>query len=137
MLDASGAYHNIRIHPDSRSATTFTSPYGSYQFKRLPFGLVNAGASYSRMVQQMLSQLPEGFVLCYLDDVLVYSSDVDSHLKHLTQVIQLHQAGGIKLQLKKTHLFQEEINYLGHRVSGKGVCREGVELAHSNHSQRT
>ena len=121
MLDASGAYHNIRIHPDSRSATTFTSPYGAYQFKRLPFGLVNAGASYSRMVQQMLSQLPEGFVLCYLDDVLVYSSDVDSHLAHLTQVIQLHRAGGIKLQLKKTHLFQEEINYLGHRVSGDGV----------------
>ena len=141
MLDASGAYHNIRIHPDSRSATTFTSPYGAYQFKRLPFGLVNAGASYSRMVQQMLSQLPEGFVLCYLDDVLVYSSDVDSHLAHLTQVIQLHRAGGIKLQLKKTHLFQAEINYLGHRVSGEGVGMipeyvEGARLAYSHLRQR-
>ena len=69
----------------------------------------------------MLSQLPEGFVLCYLDDVLVYSSNVDIHMEHLTKVIQMHSAGGIKLQLKKTLLFHAEINYLGHKVLGRGV----------------
>ena len=87
----------------------------------MPFGLVNARASYSRIVQQMLSSLPEGFVLCYLDDVLVYSSTIDDHLEHLTRVIKLNNGGRIKLQLKKTHLFQEEIAYLGHRVSREGV----------------
>ena len=46
---------------------------------------------------------------------------IDKHMEHLTKVIKMHKAGGIKLQLKKTHLFQEEINYLGHKVSNKGV----------------
>ena len=69
----------------------------------------------------MFSQLPDGFVLCYLDDVLVYSSNVDMHMEHLTKVIQMHSAGGMKLQLKKTHLFQAEINYLVHKVLGRGI----------------
>ena len=50
-LTASGAYHSIRIHPDSRSATTFPSPYGDYQYKRFPFGLVNADSHLDQLTQ--------------------------------------------------------------------------------------
>ena len=122
VLDVASAYHHISVDPDSRDFTAFASPFGSFRYKRMPFGLKNAGSVYSRMVNRMLQQLPPGFCLSYLDDVLIYSGDVDSHVGHLEKVIQLHQQAGLKLQLNKTTLFQEEVEYLGHLVSKDGVA---------------
>ena len=120
-LDASGAYHNIEVEMDSRDATSFVSPFGSFRFARLPFGLTNAGAAYSRMVAKMLASLPPGYVLAYLDDILIYSHTLEEHLEHLEKVVELHFKAGIKLQPTKTHLFCSQVNYLGHQVSAQGV----------------
>jgi len=121
VLDVASAYHHISVSPESRDYTAFASPFGSFRFKSMPFGLKNSGAAYSRMVDRMLQQLPPGFCLSYLDDVLVYSSTVDEHLPHLEKVVELHCKAGLKLQLSKTRIFQDEVEYLGHLISKQGI----------------
>ena len=121
VLDVASAYHHIPVDPASRDFTAFASPFGSFRYRSMSFGLKNAGATYCRMVDKMLQKLPPGFVLAYLDDVLIYSGSLEQHVEHLEQVIGVHKEAGLKLQLAKTELFKEEVEYLGHHMSAQGV----------------
>ena len=121
-LDSRGAFHTMCVEPSSRDYTTFVSSWGSYRFVRLPFGLANAPAAYSRLVAMALNKLPGNFALGYIDDVVVFSNDVPSHLNHLRQVLELHVRFGLKLNLKKCQIAQPEVEYLGHKVSRNGIA---------------
>jgi hypothetical protein len=120
-LDAIGAFHSLVVDEKSRDITSFVSPFGSYRFVRLPFGLSNAPSAYSRLVQMALDQLPCGFTLAYIDDVIIHSATVEDHLDHVEQVLALHAKFGMKLRLNKCHMFQKEVEYLGHLVSKEGI----------------
>ena len=120
-LDAIGAFHSLVVDEKHRDITSFVSPFGSYRFVRLPFGLCNAPSAYSRLVQMALDQLPCGFTLAYIDDVIIHSPTIEDHLTHVEQVLQLHAKFGMKLRLNKCHMFQEEVEYLGHLVSARGI----------------
>ena len=74
-IDACRAYHAIQIEEGSRDCTAFISPFGTFCYIRMPFGLSNAGSVYSRMLDLALAHLPVEYWLSYLDDVLVYSMD--------------------------------------------------------------
>jgi hypothetical protein len=87
----------------------------------MPFGLSNAGSVYSRMLDLALAHLPVEYWLSYLDNILVYSMDTWDHLKHLKSIVEAHTKAGIKIQPKKTKIFQTETEYLGHKVSQGGV----------------
>ena len=120
-LDSAGAYHAVEIHPESRECTAFTTPFGQFQFARMPFGLSNAGACYSRLVSMALQYLPGPFALAYLDDIVIYSSEIKEHLQHLEEVLKLHRQFGMKLRLPKCKVLQREVEYLGHLVSQEGI----------------
>lgn len=120
-LDSAGAFHTIAIDQESRDYTAFNTPQGQYRFCRLPFGLANAPSAYSRLVQLALNRLPPGFVLGYLDDLIVHSNNLEDHIDHLRQVVALHVNAGMKLNLSKCKLFQETVEYLGHLVSKDGI----------------
>jgi len=120
-LDSASAYHAIEIHPDSREYTAFITPFGQYQFMRMPFGLCNAGACYSRLVALALQHLPAEYVLTYLDVIIVFSALLDVHLQQLRQVIETHRQYGMKVKLSKCNLLQREVEYLGHLVSKAGI----------------
>ena len=75
---------NMVLSEESRPKTAFVSSYGKWEFKRCPFGLAQASASFHRLVNEVLSGLI--FAFGYLDDILVFSPDVISHLKHLTSI---------------------------------------------------
>ena len=68
-----------------------------------------------------LSQLPPGFAIAYLDDVLIYSKTVKEHIVHIELVLKLHAQVGMKLNLKKCSVFRDRVDYLGHSVSNSGV----------------
>ena len=87
----------------------------------MPFGLKNAGASYCRFVQRLVDILGVPGIVAYLDDVLIYSADLDTHVNLLKLVFSAHKEAGIRLNACKTHLFQEEVEYLGHLVTAEGV----------------
>ena len=119
-LDASNAYHAIEVEESSLPIMAFATVFGLYQFARMPFGLENTGASYCRFVQRLVDILGVPGIVAYLDNVLIHSADLDSHINLLNLVFSAHKEAGIRLNASKTHLFQEEVEYLGHLVSAEG-----------------
>jgi len=89
-IDACGAYHAIQIEEESRDCTAFISPFGTFRYIRMPFGLSNARSIYSRMLDLALAHLPVEYWLSYLDDILVYSMDTWDHMKHLKSIVEAH-----------------------------------------------
>ena len=73
--------------------------------------------------QHLVDMLGDEGVLPYLDDLLLHSSDPDDHLRLLKLVFQAHQESGIKISAEKTHLFRQEVEYLGHLIWGLHCCR--------------
>ena len=84
-LDGVGAFYAVSVQQADREKTAFSSPFGQYQFIKMPFGLANAPATYSRLVARALRHLPSSEVLCYLDDTAVHSEDAWGHLRILQE----------------------------------------------------
>ena len=95
----------------------------------MPFGLCNAPATFQRLMQSCLGNMVNDSLLIYLDDVVVFSPDFDSHLKHLEEVFRRLHEHGLKLQPKKCHLFQRKVTYLGHVISERGVATDPAKTA--------
>ena len=122
-LDACGAYHAVKIKLGSRVFTAFISPFSTFQYICLPFGLANAGNVYSRMLDVAMKEVDRDFWTSYLDDILIYSREPWAHFGHLTQVVLARAAAVFKIQPCKTKLFQSEVEYLGHNISKGGVSK--------------
>ena len=91
----------------------------SYQFKRCPFGLVQAPAYFQRLVNEVLSGLT--FAFGYLDDILVFSPDMKTHLKNLRSLFEKLRGADLKLKEVKCNFLKKHIQYLGHIISGEGI----------------
>lgn len=128
-LDLASGYWQVEMDPQDRQKTAFTTPMGLYEFDRMPFGLCNAPATFQRLMQRCLGSMVHDFLLIYLDDVVVFSPDFDSHLHHLEQVFRKLHEHGLKLQPKKCKLFQQQVTYLGHVISHEGVATDPQKTA--------
>ena len=120
-LDSCGAFHAVKIKDQDKEKTAFSTPYGLYHFAYMPFGLSGAPGTFSRLVMKMLGHLPPTVALAYLDDTLVHSKTGKEHLTNLRKVFAAYRAAGVNITPKKTSLFRTSVEYLGHRVSAKGV----------------
>ena len=120
-LDNSGAFHCIPIAKEDRHKTSFATPFNTWQFKRLPFGLSGGPSSYARLVVQVLRNIPPERAVAYVDDVLIHSATFMQHLKNLDEVFNAYTKAGLKLNPKKCKFLQRRIDYLGHTVSAQGI----------------
>ena len=120
-VDGTGAYHVVSIRPEDREKTAFGTPYGLFEFCRMPFGLSNAPSTYSRLVQKVLEDIPPSEVLAYLDDTCIHSENMLAHLGTLAKVFEAHRKAGLMLSPAKCQLFQRKIHYLGHVISEEGI----------------
>ena len=124
-LDLAAGYWQVQMHPDSREKTAFTTNRGLFEFRVMPFGLRNAPAVFQRLMQHLLSGLnpPSGpdFVSAYLDDILVFSPTLEAHLDHLHQVLTRLSTAGLKLKPTKCHFIRQQVEYLGHVITPKGI----------------
>ena len=103
----------------SRPKMAFVSSYGKWEFKRCPFGLAQAPAYFQRLVNEVLSGFT--FAFGYLDDILVFSPDMKSHLEHLRLLFERLRATDLKLKEVKCNFLKRHIQYLGHIVLGEGI----------------
>jgi hypothetical protein len=120
-LDGAGTYHVVPIKKQDREKTAFRTPWGSYQFRRMPFGLCNAPATYCRLLQMVLQGIPYSMALPYMDDTCVHSRNLAEHFTALQTVLEAFRKAGLKLQPKKCFLFKSKVEYLGHMVSKEGI----------------
>jgi len=109
------------VHPDDQEKTAFTTPWGTFMYSKMPFGLMNAGATFQRAMDIAFVGEKDKFVLIYLDDITVYSSSHQDHVQHLKKVFLKFRRFGISVNPKKSQFALEEGKLLGHIVSATGV----------------
>ena len=114
--DLSKAYWQIPVHPDSRPLTAFQTPLGLMQWKRMPFGLVTAPATFCRLMRLVLSDVKN--VLNYFDDTLVHTSSWYQHKQSLRKLLETLRKHSLTVNPKKLSIGQSSIEFLGHTVSG-------------------
>ena len=120
-LDLRSGYHHVEMTKEAHPKTAFTLPanLGKWEFLRCPFGLAQAPAYFQRLTNEVLA--PFDFAFGYLDDILIYSPDVATHLKHLEQIFERLCEVDLKLKMEKCSFLKKHIQYLGHIVSGDGI----------------
>jgi hypothetical protein len=91
LLDGYSSYHQILIHPDDQSKSTFTCPYGTYAYRRMSFGLCNAPASFQRCMMSIFSDMIEEIMEVFVDDFSVYGKTFYHCLENLDRVFQQFQ----------------------------------------------
>ena len=109
----------------SKPLTAFTvGPLGFYECDRMPFGLTNNPAMFQRLIETCLGDLNLHWCIIYLDDIVIFSKDLVSHLKRLEAVFWKQEEAWLKLKPSKCELFWRQLPYLGHVISAKGVATD-------------
>ena len=120
-LDLLSGFWQVPLDSESRPLTAFTTPTGHYEFVCMPFGLHSSPITFSRLMNAVFRSIIGTEILVYLDDIVVMSPDVASHLERLEHVLIKLQGANLKLKLAKCRFLQSRINYLGHTVDERGV----------------
>lgn len=128
-LDLVSAYHQVEVVPGDRAKTAFTTPLGLFEFVRMPFGLSNSPSTFQRLMSQVFRDDIFNILLVYLDDIIVFSSTMEEHISRLEQAFTKLRQHGLKLKAEKCLLFCQEVKFLGHVVSAKGVGTDPEKIA--------
>lgn len=118
-IDLSAAYHQIVLTPESRKLTAFVTPFGCYQFKRMPFGLASAAAVFQRLMFKLFGNIRG--VNFFQDDILIAAHFKEEHDNILKEVLLVLQKAGLSVELSKCKFAQRSVTYLGHVISEEGV----------------
>ena len=120
-LDLTKGYWQTPLTTESQEKTAFITPTGLYEFLVMPFGLMNAPATFQRMIQKVFSGT-EDFAGAYLDDVVIHSKTFQDHIEHVGRVLECLRNSKLVAKPSKCEIGHAEVNYLGHMV-GSGVLR--------------
>ena len=118
-IDLLRGYHQIPMAQTSIAKTAVITPFGPWEFLRMPFGLKNAAQSFQRLMDGILRDVPFAFV--YLDDILVASHSPQEHHQHLQQLFTLLSSNGLVINKAKCVFGADVIDFLGHHVSAAGI----------------
>ena len=88
LLDGYLGYNQILVHEKDQDKTAFTTPWGTFQYAKMPFGLKNAGATFQRAMDISFANEKDVFLVIYLDDLTVFSGSDDKNLHHLRVFFQ-------------------------------------------------
>ena len=121
LLDGFSGFNQNLVQPDDQDKTAFTTPWGTFKYVKMPFGLKNAGDTFQRAMDIAFAKEIHDLLVVYLDDLTPFSKSDQEHLKHLRQVFLTCRKCGISLNPKKSLFGLEEGKLLGHIISKYGI----------------
>ncbi|GJW67298.1 putative nucleotidyltransferase, ribonuclease H [Tanacetum coccineum] len=121
FLDGFSGYFQILIAPEDQEKTTFTCPYGTFVYKRMPFGLCNAPATFQRCMTAIFHELIEDSMEVFMDDFSIFGISFDHCLKNLEKMLKRYEEANLVLNWEKCHFMVKEGIVLGHKILGSGI----------------
>ncbi|CAN6585777.1 unnamed protein product [Malus baccata var. baccata] len=119
--DGYSGYNQIVIAPDDQEKTTFTCPFGTFAYRRMPFGLCNTPATFQRCMVSIFSDYVEKIIEVFMDDFSVFGESFDNCLDNLTLILKRYVKTNLVLNWEKCHFMVKQGIVLGHIVSEKGI----------------
>jgi transposase InsO family protein len=121
LLDIENAYWNIPIKEEDKDKTGFVTPFGSFRYEKMAFGLAGAPATFSKVMDAVLVGLRDVEFLVYLDDILIFSDTISEHARRMRLVLERIREANFKLGMAKCVFAAPKVSYLGHILSEDGV----------------
>ena len=120
-FDLTSGYHQIQIKPEDTYKTAFQTRYGLYEFKVLPFGLTSASVTFMQLMNDIFQDLLDECVIIYIDDILVYSKDIESHCRHVNEVLKRLRQHRLFIKQAKCEIGKTKLSFLGHIIGAEGL----------------
>ncbi|GFV26698.1 retrovirus-related Pol polyprotein from transposon 17.6 [Trichonephila clavipes] len=127
-LDLRSGYFQIAVNPSDIVKTAFVTKYGTYTFRRMPFGLSGAAPNFQKALDIILKPVIGKFVNVYMDDVIISSPSFTQHVKHLKEVFRLIHEAGLTLNKDKCKFGCEELKYLGLIINKEGIKTDEIKV---------
>ncbi|GJW52731.1 putative nucleotidyltransferase, ribonuclease H [Tanacetum coccineum] len=121
FLDGFSGFFQIPIALEDQEKTTFTCPYGTFAYRRMPFGLCNAPATFQRCMTAIFHDMVEDFMEVFMDDFSVFGNSFDCCLANLDRMLARCEETNLVLNWEKCHFMVKEGIVLGHKISGAGI----------------
>lgn len=121
-IDLRSGYFQIAIEESDIPKTAFTTKFGHFEYKVMPFGLCNAPSTFMTLMNSIFHDIINVFVAIYLDDILIYSRNFDEHIQHLNVVFKRLRENKLYGKLSKCEFLKDSIHFLGHKISSEGIA---------------
>jgi hypothetical protein len=118
----------VRIKEDDEWKIAFRTRYGHFEYNVMPFGLINAPTIFQNLMNDIFCKFLDNFVVCYLDDILIFSKNPKEHKQHVCLVMQKLWDTGLYANLEKYVFHQPQVEFLGYFISNEGLMMDPEKI---------